>query len=236
MIAPRLERDEPRRSPSRRWRSAISCCLFLLLVPLIITPAGASTYARVCGVMKGIRGTFVKPITVASSARGRPIMAVIITDPDVPVGLKTRIVIIAGQHGDEPHPALSVAQLAARWAREPGFDQLRRKSTVLIIPDANPDGLSRGTRLSASGADLNRDWDNLLQPETRGIARAIGQWKPHLVIDEHEWGTTDGRRSNCVELGQPGGREGPLITLGRRIRCAIRSAPTFVAIDARPGP
>ena len=151
----------------------------------------------------------------------------------MPVNSKTRIVIVAGQHGDEPHPALSVAELAVRWSSEPGFAELRRKSIVLIIPDANPDGLSHGTRCNSSGADLNRDWDDLSQPETRGIAHLIGQWKPHLVIDEHE--VEPDRRPPQQLRGVGSAQRQARTDLDRQASKVRIVSAAFAAIDSRPG-
>ena len=50
----------------------------------------------------------------------------------------------------------------------------------------NPDGADRSQRRNASGADLNRDWLTLSQPETKAVRAAIDRFDPEVVIDEHE--------------------------------------------------
>ena len=39
--------------------------------------------------------------------------------------------------------------------------------------------------------DLNRDWLMQVHPETRGRAREIRAWHPHLLVDSHEMGSLD---------------------------------------------
>ncbi len=229
---PFREKGLPKQRKPVSW-TAPAFAIQLILLLVAVAPAGASTYTQIHDMIGGIKASSsARVIDVAHSRQGRQVLGVVITDPRSPVGSKARIVIIAGQHGDEQHPALSIAELALRWASGPDFEELRRRSIVAIIPDANPDGLARETRRNSSGADLNRDWDNLSQPETRGIARLIERWKPHLVLDEHEWVATDQRYTNCVELAQPHGRAG-LISLAKRVRSQSVGSG-FVAIDSRP--
>lgn len=195
--------------------------------------AAESAYEQIRGTISTLADSdYAKPLILSVTKHGRPILGVVITDPAVPIKGKTRIVIVAGQHGNEPSPAFSAAELALRWASEDSFADLRRNAVVLIIPTANPDGLANSTRFVSSGADPNRDWDRLSLPETRTIAKVIDRWKPHLVLDEHEWNLTDGYRFDCVELSSNAPNQS-LVSLARRIRAESMPAE-FSPVDSQP--
>ena len=116
-----------------------------------------------------------------------------------------RILVIAGQHGDEPagiSAALRVIRAASQGAGpasllsassgvEAGSMENLRNVLLLVIPVANPDGLQYGRRANASGKDLNRDWEIRGQPETQAIRSVVNQWAPHLILDLHQWKSGD---------------------------------------------
>jgi hypothetical protein len=102
-----------------------------------------------------------------------------------------RILLLGNQHGDEPGPLETLLELWQRWARS-GPDTLPDPHvTVLLIPLVNPDGKERGTRQSARGVDLNRDWRARTQPETQFVEQVFRQWRPHLVVDLHSFDPND---------------------------------------------
>lgn len=195
--------------------------------------AAASAFEQIRGTVNTLTGSdCAKPMVLSLTKHGRPILGVAITDPDVPIEGKTRIIIVAGQHGNEPHSAFAAAELAVQWSKDDAFADLRQDAIVLIIPAANPDGLAHATRYDSSGADPNRDWNRLSLPETSTIARVIDQWKPHLILDEHEWSQTDGYRFDCVELSGSGANPA-LISLARHIRAESMPAE-FSPVDSQP--
>jgi len=75
-------------------------------------------------------------------------------------GLKPRIYLSAGIHGDEPAPPLTLLRLL-----ESGF--FGSQATWFICPVLNPEGLKLGTRESPSKADLNRAFKLPIEPETQ---------------------------------------------------------------------
>ncbi len=98
-----------------------------------------------------------------------------------------RIVAVGGQHGDEPWGSEAVrrwwGERAAR-TRAPDVDAI---VGVAAIPSLNPDGAARGTRRNALGNDLNRDHLLLQNPETRALHRFLRAYRPHLVVDVHNY-------------------------------------------------
>ncbi|MFQ5490825.1 MAG: M14 metallopeptidase family protein [Phycisphaerae bacterium] len=123
-------------------------------------------------------------------------------------------------HGDELSSTDAAMQLAYHLAagRDSATDAMLKELVIHIDPLMNPDGRERylaqlqqlagkmpnsdyqamqhGGLWSAGRGnhylfDLNRDWIVQVQPETRGRARAIQAWNPHLVVDSHEMGALD---------------------------------------------
>lgn len=172
-------------------------------------------------------------ITSGQSAQKRPLRGVVVSDPGVSPDTKARVLVIAGQHGNEPHPSLAVSRLAAEWAASDDFADLRRKSLVLFLPVANPDGFARASRLDSAGADLNRDWGAFLRPETRAIAELVERWRPHVLIDAHEWTGSDSGGPESVEVsGEWANPE--LLEVARRVRAASL-VDGVTSVDSRPG-
>jgi len=100
-------------------------------------------------------------------------------------GLRPRIYMSAGMHGDEPAPPLTLLTLL-----ETGFFDDR--ATWFICPILNPTGLVRGTRENATGLDLNRDFLEVRANETRAHIDWLQRQPPfHLTLCIHEdWEST----------------------------------------------
>jgi hypothetical protein len=96
-------------------------------------------------------------------------------------------------HGDEPQgreSCLIFARMLA-FTTDPHLLEILSGTTVLIVPSSNPNGRARNTRGNETGADLNRDHAELLQPETLAFARMLRDYKPEVGIDLHEGDTED---------------------------------------------
>jgi protein MpaA len=131
---------------------------------------------------------------VGRSVLGRPIAVQAIGDPAA-----TRSVLVVGcVHGDECGGRAVVARLRTAPERVPQGVRL------LLVRNANPDGLVRGTRQNARGVDLNRNaaegWRNLgprgarfhagrrafSEPETRALRALILLARPDLTVWYHQ--------------------------------------------------
>jgi protein MpaA len=96
------------------------------------------------------------------------------------VGLRPRIYLSAGIHGDEPAPPLALLAMI-----EAGIFDAR--ATWFICPQLNPNGLTRGTRENAPGLDLNRDYLDLRAIETRAHVVWLQRQPPFdLTLCIHE--------------------------------------------------
>lgn len=87
------------------------------------------------------------------------------------------VVLLSRQHPPEVTGFMALqAFLDALLADNPLAIAFRKKYRVLVFPLLNPDGVDLGHwRHNAGGIDLNRDWANYQQPETRQVADFVVQ-------------------------------------------------------------
>lgn len=88
---------------------------------------------------------------------------------------KDAIVIISRQHPPEVTGYLAMKHFVERIMEDNVISRnFRKKFRILIMPCMNPDGVDLGHwRHSAGGIDLNRDWSNFNQEETRQVAEYL---------------------------------------------------------------
>jgi len=117
---------------------------------------------------------------IGHSEAGRPISVVHVGGETAPL----RILIVAGQHGDERRGRQAVTQFVEHG--QPAQDRAAPVG-IAVVPDANPDGTAQGVRTNARGVDLNRDHLRLAAAETRALHQFVRSWRPHLVVDVHDF-------------------------------------------------
>lgn len=71
--------------------------------------------------------------------------------------------------------------------------------TFCLLPMVNPDGAEAYTRENANGVDLNRDAQNLTQPESVVLRQVFETFKPHYAFNLHDQRTIFG----AGETGNP---------------------------------
>jgi hypothetical protein len=129
------------------------------------------------------------------------------------------VVMGYGVHGNEPSASNVAPLVAYHLAASTGKDheKLLNDLVILIDPCLNPDGFERfanwandnrgavinpdpatrehrepwpGGRTNYYWFDLNRDWLPVQHPESQGRLAMYQKWKPNLVLDYHEMGST----------------------------------------------
>ncbi|MFN4215839.1 MAG: ankyrin repeat domain-containing protein [Brevinematales bacterium] len=131
---------------------------------------------------------------VGKSVRGRKIEAFVYGR-----GHET-VLFVGGIHGDERQGIEVLNRFRSLVKRN--LSSLR-EVRVVIVPNANPDGVRRGTRQNARGVDINRNFPTKSfttnyqkrayypgerpgsEPETRVLMKLIQRYKPSLVVTLH---------------------------------------------------
>jgi len=70
--------------------------------------------------------------------------------------------------------------------------ELKEAFTFCVIPMLNPDGAEKWTRNNANDVDLNRDSQNLTQPESRILRQCIEDFQPDYCYNLHDQRTIFG--------------------------------------------
>lgn len=153
---------------------------------------------------------------------------------DLPVVVWLSHSIHGGEASGANSSLLTAYYLAAATGKE--IDEILDKTIILIDPATNPDGVHRfstwvnghksylsntdpasrehneswpGSRTNHYWFDLNRDWLPIEQPESAARIQKLQEWKPNILVDEHEQGTNS---TFHFSPGEPN-RVNPLISV-----------------------
>jgi hypothetical protein len=104
-------------------------------------------------------------------------------------GSRPTVYVICSQHGNEPagrEAGIALIRDLA-YAADEATLALLSTATIIITPTANPDGRQRNARENGI-TDINRDHLNLRTVEARSFAAVGNLWRPHMIVDHHEYG------------------------------------------------
>lgn len=111
-----------------------------------------------------------------------------------------RIFMWSQMHGNETTTTKAVIDLINLFkSAHVESNTYFKKCTVKIIPILNPDGAKAYTRNNANEIDLNRDAQNLSQPESMVLKKCFESFKPHYCFNLHDQRTI----YNVGETGKP---------------------------------
>lgn len=125
---------------------------------------------------------FVETSVIGQSHLGKDIAKVVVNktgNPDAPM-----IIVTGRQHPPEIPGSMALEVFMNTFlSDEPEAMAFRSRYQVVAYPLLNPDGVDGGHwRHNHGGVDLNRDWRDFNQPETRAVAEDLLEYKERGVF------------------------------------------------------
>jgi hypothetical protein len=106
---------------------------------------------------------------------------------------QTRIFLWSQMHGNESTTTKALFDFLNLLNGDSELaNQLLHIFTFCCIPILNPDGATLYTRENANKVDLNRDSQNLTQPESKVLRETFESFKPHYCFNLHDQRTIFG--------------------------------------------
>lgn len=98
-----------------------------------------------------------------------------------------KILMWSQMHGNESTTTKAVFDLCNVFSDsdDPQIAEILNSCTISIIPMLNPDGAKAYTRLNANEVDLNRDAQDLSQPESVALRTYFEAFKPNVCFNLH---------------------------------------------------
>lgn len=96
-----------------------------------------------------------------------------------------KILFWSQMHGNESTTTKALFDMFNAFRINSDLDFILRSCTIKVIPILNPDGAKAYTRLNANGIDLNRDAQNLSQPESKLLNQLFHEFKPDYCFNLH---------------------------------------------------
>jgi hypothetical protein len=148
-------------------------------------PFGQSRYDALLTRLSALPQT--ERIELGRSLDGRPVTGLRLGRATAPA----LVVLLGRQHPPETTGAVAMEAfliaLSEQMQDDPGIGE---RVQFFAVPELNPDGVARGHwRANRGGVDLNRDWGEFSQPETRAVKAWLDARpsfvKPVAMLDFH---------------------------------------------------
>jgi len=100
---------------------------------------------------------------------------------------KRKILMWSQMHGNESTTTKAIFDLCNLFAesKHEVIKEILNACTIVVIPILNPDGAKAYTRLNANEVDLNRDAQELSQPESKVLRALFNEFKPDFCFNLH---------------------------------------------------
>jgi len=99
---------------------------------------------------------------------------------------KKKILLWSQMHGNESTTTKALFDILNILSDSNEFSgTILSSCTLMIIPILNPDGAAAYTRFNSNGIDLNRDAQNLSQPESNVLRKCFDDFKPDYCLNLH---------------------------------------------------
>ncbi|WP_299116685.1 M14 family zinc carboxypeptidase [uncultured Winogradskyella sp.] len=156
--------------------------------------------------------------TIGFSVEKRPIYSVIVGNGP------TKILLWSQMHGNESTTTKAIFDLLNTFTNNE-FSDILKSCTLLFIPILNPDGAENYKRVNANDVDLNRDAQDLSQPESRVLRQCFDDFAPHYCFNLHGqrtiFGVGDSGNSATLSFLSPSEDEECSITKTRKIAMSV---------------
>ncbi|WP_179353748.1 M14 family zinc carboxypeptidase [Winogradskyella vidalii] len=172
--------------------------------------------------------------TLGHSVEGRPIYSFKFGH-----GLK-KVLIWSQMHGNESTSTKALFDCFNLFEGENDIiKHILEQCTLLVIPILNPDGAERYTRINANKVDLNRDAQDLSQPESKVLRQAYNDFEPDYCFNLHGQRTifSAGETNAVATLSflSPAQDESRSLTANRKSAMAIIAAINDLVQNEIPG-
>lgn len=165
-----------------------------------------------------------KPIisTVGLSVEKRPIYS--FTFGNGPI----KILLWSQMHGNESTSTKALFDCFNWFETDHEISKhILEQCTLVVVPILNPDGAQRYTRINANDVDLNRDAQDLSQPESHVLRQLYNDFKPDYCFNLHGQRTifSAGNTNNVATLSFLSPAQDPerLLTTNRKAAMVIIS-------------
>ena len=142
-----------------------------------------------------------------------------------------KILAWSQMHGNESTTTKAVFDLLEffrRYSDSELVKMLLKSFTIEIIPMLNPDGAEAYTRVNANEVDLNRDLQELSQPESQVLMRRFKSFKPDFCLNLHDQRTIfssgDLKKPATLSFLTPSSDEDRSITEARKTSMGLIAA------------
>ncbi|MFY7811393.1 MAG: M14 family zinc carboxypeptidase [Flavobacterium sp.] len=100
---------------------------------------------------------------------------------------KVKLLIWSQMHGNEPTTTKGLLDFIFYInSNEKNIKNILENFTLYIIPILNPDGAIAYTRENANHIDINRDFYNKTQPETKFLLEVYNHYQPNFCFNLHD--------------------------------------------------